>query len=288
MRTKKVFKYIFLGLVGLFAIIGLLFTGVFVAMQFGLLNVQGSIAERNAFFAQFGAAPDASSTPPCVNVLQTVCGWQETPEWPVIEGGLQKDAPIIAQVSQETGVPARMIASVVVPEQVRFFTSEREVFKRYFEPLKILGSLSQFSLGVSGIKQDTATNIEKYAADPSSPFYPGAGMASLVAYEASTTPQDAQLYNRLTDSHNHYYSYLYTALYIKEVEAQWNAAGFDISHNPGAVVTLFNIGFQNSHPNASPEAGGAYITTGGTSYTYGQLGQDFYDSGALGDIFPSN
>ncbi len=274
---------------GLFALIGLLFTGVFVAMQFGLLNVQGSIAERNGFFAQFGAAPDAaSSTPPCADPSQSVCGWQYTPEWPVIKGGLQKDAGVIAQVSQQTGVPARIIASVVVPEQVRFFTSEREVFKRYFEPLKILGSLSQFSLGVSGIKQETANGIEEYANNPTSPFYPGASIAPLLTYSASSTPHDQELYNRLTDAKNHYYSYLYTAVYIKEIEAQWKLAGFDISNNSGALVTLFNIGFQNSHPNASPAPGGAYISTGGKSYTYGELGQAFYSSSELRDIFPAN
>jgi hypothetical protein len=288
-NIRRFLRYAFFALVGLFALIGLLFTGVFFAMQFGLLNVQGSIAERNAFFAQFGAAPGAAtSTPPCIDTGKTICDWRDTPEWPVIAGGLTKDKDIIAKVSAETGVPARMIAAVVVPEQVRFFTSEREVFKRYFEPLKILGSLSQFSLGVSGIKQDTADNIEAYAADPSSPFYPGASYAPLLAYAASTTPKEAQLYDRLTDAHNHYYSYLYTAIYIKEVESQWSATGFDISKNPGAVVTLFNIGFQNSHPNANPAAGGAYITTGGQTYSYGQLGQDFYNSGELTDLFPND
>jgi hypothetical protein len=286
---KKFVRYAFFALVGLFALIGLLFTGVFFAMQFGLLNVQGSIAERNAFFAQFGAAPGAAtSTPPCIDVGKTVCDWRDTPEWPVIAGGLTKDSGIIATVSKETGVPSRMIVAVVVPEQIRFFTSEREIFKRYFEPLKILGSLSQFSLGVSGIKQDTAYSIEAYAADPSSPFYPGPSVAPLLAYAASTTPQDAQLYDRLTDANNHYYSYLYTAIYIKEIESQWNAAGFNISNNPGVVVTLFNIGFQNSHPHANPLAGGAVITTGGQNYTYGELGQDFYDSGELTDLFPAN
>ena len=285
---KKVFRYAFYALVGLFALIGLLFTGVFVAMQLGLLNVQGSIAERNAFFSQFGAAPAASSTPPCVGSMQTVCSWEQTPEWPVIAGGLQKDAPIIAKVSAQTGVPERLIAAVVVPEQVRFFTSEREVFKRYFEPLKILGSLSQFSLGVSGIKQATADNIELYAANPASPFYPGPAIAPLLAYAASTTPQDEQLYARLTNASDHYYSYLYTAVYIQEVEAEWRAAGYDISNNPGVIVTLFNIGFQNSHPNSNPMPGGAYITTGGQTYTYGQLGQDFYSSSELINIFPAN
>jgi hypothetical protein len=283
----KTFKYIFFIVVGLFALIGLLFTGVFFAMQLGLLNVQGSIAERNAFFGQFGLSPNAaSSTPPCIDAAKTSCSWQETPVWPVIKGGLQKDSAIIANVSKQTGVPARMIASVVVPEQVRFFTSEREVFKRYFEPLKILGSLSQFSLGVSGIKQETANSIETYASDPSSPFYPGPTSAALLAYSASTTPHDQQLYDRLTDAKNHYYSYLYTAVYIKEIESQWASAGFDISKNPGVVVTLFNIGFQNSHPNANPAPGGAYISAGGKTYTYGELGQSFYDSNELSDIFP--
>ncbi len=289
MTLRRFFKYVFFALVGLFALIGLLFTGVFVAMQLNLLNVKGSIDERNAFFGQFGAAPNAaSSTPPCSDPSQRVCGWQYTPEWPVIKGGLQKDAGVIARVSQQTGVPARILASVVVPEQVRFFTSEREVFKRYFEPLKILGSLSQFSLGVSGIKQETANNIEMYANDSTSAFYPGASIAPLLTYTASSTPHDEQLYGRLTDAKNHYYSYLYTAVYIKEIEAQWSAAGFDISKNPGALVTLFNIGFQNSHPHATPSAGGAYITTGGTNYTYGTLGQMFYDSDELRDIFPAN
>ncbi|MGM3099375.1 hypothetical protein, partial [Bacillus cereus group sp. BC327] len=83
--------------------------------------------------------------------------------------------------------------SVVVPEQTRFFTSNREVFKRYFEPLKILGSLSQFSLGVSGIKEETAIQIENQALDSTSPFYPGLGMAALFSYAATTTPHDDAL-----------------------------------------------------------------------------------------------
>ncbi len=179
-----------------------------------------------------------------------------------------------------------MIATVVVPEQTRFFTANREVFKRYFEPLKILGSLSQFSLGVSGIKQETAKDIEKYAADPASAFYPGASMAALFSYDATTTDHDEALYNRLTDAKDHYYSYLYTALFIKEIESQWYANGFDISQNPEAIATLFNIGFSGSHPNASPKAAGAVIATGGNTYNYGTLGGLFYRSDELADIFP--
>lgn len=267
---RDLWKKIFFVVVGIFALIGLLFTIVFIGMQLGLLNVRGSSAERNAFF---GPLP---SDGPCDIAGETVCAWNSTPEWDTVSGGLEKDAEVITTVSKETGVSARMIAAVVIPEQLRFFTSEREIFKSYFEPLKILGSLSQFSLGVSGIKEDTADEIEQDA---------GAD-APLIAYPATTTPHDTLLYNRLTDPKDHYYSYLYTALYIKEIEAQWKQAGFDISQNPGIVATLFNIGFANSHPNGSPHVGGAPIAIGGTTYLFGELGADFYNSAELASVFP--
>jgi hypothetical protein len=277
---KTISKHIILVVVGLFACIGVLFTLVFIGMQFGIFDVRGSITDRNQFFGP----PAATTTPPCIDETLTTCDWKQTPEWAVIKAGFAKDKSVIAQVSSETGVPERMIVAVVSPEQIRFFTSEREVFKRYFEPLKILGSMSKFSLGVSGIKQDTGGMIEEYASSSTSPFYPGGDMAARIAYTATTTDRNAELFNRLTDAKNHYYSYLYTALYIREVEAQWKNAGYDISNNPDAVVTLFNIGFQNSHPNAHPSSGGAGITTGGKTYTYGQLGSDVYNSTELPDF----
>jgi len=269
---------------GIFALIGIAFTAVFIAMQFGLLNVRGSISGRNAFFT--GTTTTATAVPniPCIDTSKQVCDWNQTPEWTVVHDGLQKDASIIDKVSGETGVSSRLIATVVVPEQIRFFTSEREVFKRYFEPLKVLGSLSQFSLGVSGIKQETANQIEAYAIASSSPFYPGDGMAALIAYQPGQD-HDSTLYNRLTDDKNHYYSYLYTALFIKEIESQWKSAGFPIDGKPEVVGTLFNIGFQASSPKANPQTAGAAITTGGTTYTFGELGADFYNSLELRDVF---
>ncbi|HVU80152.1 MAG TPA: hypothetical protein VHD37_02190 [Candidatus Paceibacterota bacterium] len=280
---KPFLKQFAMGGVLVFALIGFVFTAVFFAMQLGLLNVRGSIAERNAFF--LGNATTTLPAEPCDDKRKSVCAWSETPEWDAVKGGLIKDAGVLGRVSAETGIPARMIAAVVVPEQMRFFTSNREVFKRYFEPLKILGSLSQFSLGVSGIKEDTAKAIEAYAADPSSAFYPGAGMSALIEY-APGADRDAELYNRLTDAKDHYYSLLYTALYIKEVEMQWARAGFDISDKPGTIATLFNIGFANSHPNAAPRTAGAGITAGGQTYAYGELGAEFYASNELSDVLP--
>jgi hypothetical protein len=272
-----------------FALIGLAFTAVFIAMQFGLLNVKGSSIERNSFF--FGGKTDQQTlvpTPPakpCAKEGVEVCSWNETPEWAVVSGGLEKDADIIHRVARETKVSPRLIASVVVPEQTRFFTSEREIFKRYFEPLKILGSLSQFSLGVSGIKQETANNIEKYANDPTSPFYPGPEYAALIAY-APGANHDSELYDRLTDAKNHYYSYLYTAIYLKEIEMQWERAGFPIHNRPDIVGTLFNIGFERSVPKADPQVAGATITTGGKAYAFGELGGKFFNSLELRTVFP--
>ena len=293
---KNLLKYSFIGVVSIFALIGLAGTGVFVAMQHGLLNVRGSIIERNASFGPVDAiikGDSATTTEPIGNGCRTglsdekPCEWNETAAWDVVKGGLGKDAAIIKRVSAETGVPARMIAAAVVPEQTRFFTDNREVFKRYFEPLKILGTMSKFSLGVSGIKQDTAAAIEQYASASTSPFYPDDSIAPLLAYPASDSPDTATaLFNRLTDEKNHYYSYLYTAVYLKEITAQWELAGYDISKRPDVLVTLFNLGFNASIPKANPQVAGAAITTGGQSYSFGYLGTLFYQSDELNDTFP--
>ncbi len=288
---KKPFLSILYILISIFAIIGFVFSVVFFGMRYGIFNVRGSIDERNHFFSQINSNPNTETkkvaqSKPCVSEIAGMCKWDKTPEWVVVEGGLTKDAEVIARVSRETGVSGRMIAAVVVPEQIRFFTANREVFKRYFEPLKILGSMSQFSLGISGIKQNTALLIEEHASNPNSPFYPGPDMDILIAYKEGVD-HDTELYNRLTDSKNHYYSYLYTALYIKEIQMQWKRAGFEISQSPEAVVTLFNLGFSLSKPNAYPMPGGAPVTIGGKIYSYGELGSAFYRSDVLKDIFPN-
>lgn len=264
-------------LIIVFALIGLLFTGVFLAMQFDLLNVRGGIDSRNEFFG----TPETSK--PCITE-EITCAWNQSPEWIVVREGLTKDENIIKRVAEETGVEARLIASVVIPEQIRFFTSEREVFKRYFEPLKILGSLSQFSLGVTGIKQETAEEIERYANDSTSPFYPGKDSARLIAYTGERSRDE--LFKRLTDEKDHYYSYLYTALFLKEVETQWGKAGFSLENKPEILITLFNLGFEKSVPNANPQVGGASVEVGGTIYSFGELGSLFYNSNELANIFP--
>ena len=277
----------------IFALIGLVFTTVFVGMQIGLFNVRGASTARNASLGAVKKTSTASKTeqkgsiclPDSTGTSPKQCVWQKTLEWQTLSNGLAKDAATVEKVSAETGVPSRMIVAAVVPEQLRFFTSNRESFKKYFEPLKILSSMTKFSLGISGIKQDTAALIEAYANDSSSPFYPGDGMAALVAYPSGTN-HDTQLFNRLTDSKNHYYAYLYTALYLKEITAQWQTAGYDVSNRPDVLVTLFNVGFGASQPNANPSTGGSTITLGDMPYSFGELGTMFYQSDELIDTFP--
>jgi hypothetical protein len=284
---NPLFKKISYVAVGIFAVIGFVFTAVFVGMYFELFNVRGSSIERNKFFLNNAATSTAAKIQKqsCIDKTKKTCEWNETPEWVVIKNGLEKDTEIISKVSMETGVSKRMIATVVIPEQARFFTANREVFKRYFEPMKILGSMSQFSLGVSGIKEKTALEIEVNLINDKSAFYPGPEFAKLVSYGSSTEDREKELFNRLTDEKNHYYSYLYTALYIKEIETQWKHNGFEITENPEVVATLFNIGFNGSNPNPNPRVGGTSISLGGKTYVYGDLGANFYNSEELGDIF---
>jgi len=89
---------------------------------------------------------------------------------------------------------------------------------------------------------------------------------------------------RLTDPHNHYYSYLYTALLLKEEMTQWQSAGYPIDNRPEILATLFNIGFSHSTPNADPQTGGATITINGEDYTFGSLAFSFYYSNELTDF----
>ncbi|MEN9920198.1 MAG: hypothetical protein RL538_91 [Candidatus Parcubacteria bacterium] len=299
---KKALKYIIITIILIFALIGMAFTAVFVGMQFGLTNVRGSIEERNSFFGKVptfnlntssSTREDVESGPVgngCVEGFDQTkpCEWHETVQWEVVKGGLQKDQAVIARVASETGVPARMIAAAVMPEQMRFFAQDenREVFKRYFEPLKILASLSQFSLGVSGMKQKTAEEVERHITDTTSSFYPGPEFANLIAYSSSTTDKDNELFNRLTNEKDHYYSYLYTAIYLKEIETQWKRAGYDVGRRPDVLVTLFNLGFDASEPKINPQVAGAPITIGGQKYSFGDLGATFYHSDELLVEFP--
>jgi hypothetical protein len=272
----KVFYYIILYT---FAFIGFVFTLVFIAMQLHLTDVKGSIDSRNSFFNDIKSFEDRLDYNKGINFK-----WKDSEEWQVLKQGLEKDREVIKRVSAETSVSERLLVSIVIPEQLRFFTSNRESFKKYFEPLKILGNYTKFSYGVSGIKMETAKKIEENLKDENSDFYLGKSYENILDYQDITDIDNKRL-ARFTDSHDHYYSYLYTAIYIKQIIRQWSKYGFDISQRPEVLATLFNIGFNNSVPKENPLVGGSTITIGEEEYTFGGLAYDFYYSNEFLDIF---
>jgi hypothetical protein len=200
-----------------------------------------------------------------------------------MEAAIRKDPDAINRAANDSGVPARLIVANLVAEQLRLFFTEREFYKQFFYPLKILGAQTQFSWGVMGMKEDTAVKVETYLKDPTSPFYPGAQYEHLLDFK--TTDVTKERFTRMTDAHDHYWSYLYAGLYLKEIEAQWKSAGFPIDNRPEILSTLFNIGFGHSNPNGDPQVGGAAINVGQKTLSFGGLAADFYNSDLLTDLF---
>ena len=275
--NKKNLKKIFIGIVYIFAVIGFVLTAGYFAVRFHLTNSAGIIDQQSASFLSGSAT--STSAKPTVDMT-----WSKSEEWPPLSQAMTKDVGVVQQVSAITGVDGRLITAQLVAEQLRLFTDEREVFKQVFAPLKILGSQSQFSWGIMGIKEDTAIAVENNLKDPSSPYYLGPQYEHLLDFQ--TNDIGTERFNRIIDEHNHYYDYLYTALYLKEIMTQWKKAGFDISKRPEILSTLYNIGFAHSKPNASPEVGGAPITVNGVMYSFGGLAYNYYYSTVLEDVFP--
>ena len=280
LEKKKTLKKVLFVFLLIFAVIGLVFVLVFFAMQFGWLNVKGSVSERNSYFNinnSLNLKNDANSG--------VVAPWVETPEWKLLKEVFTRDQAIITKAGEDAKISPRLILSGVMGEQIRFFNGRRESFKNYFEPLKILAQLSKFSFGIAGLKPDTVKLIEEHLKDPRSRFYLGSDMENVANYPEGVD-LDIERMNRITDVKNPYYSYLYVGLFMQQVEAQWERAGYPVTNRPEILATLYNLGFNRSIPKANSAAGGATINLGGTDYTFGDFAYEFYYSNELVDIFP--
>lgn len=210
--------------------------------------------------------------------------WADTDEWALMKNVFSRDQNIIKKAAEDAGVNPRLILSCVIGEQFRFFSSRRESFKNYFEPLKILASLSNISYGIAGIKPKTVFQIEENLKDEKSSFYLGYNMRNVTGVKDKITEEE--IMNRITDTENPYYSYLYVGLFINQIIHQWESHGYDISNNAGILSTLYNLGFYHSLPKEDPKVGGAIINIANKDYTFGDIGHEFYYSGELSDIFP--
>ncbi|MDR1846900.1 MAG: hypothetical protein LBR17_02135 [Bacteroidales bacterium] len=212
--------------------------------------------------------------------------WMNTPEWQVLKQAIVKDKPLIDSAARLCGVEPRLIVGCLVGEQIRLFNSNRESYKRYIEPMKVLNVQSQFSLGVNGIKDFTAIAVEQNLKNPQSPFYMGSKYEHILDYPVSGIDHTEERISRLVDYRNHFYSFLYTGCILHQTAMQWERAGYSITNRPDILITLFNIGFNESKPGANPQCGGSHISVGGKIYTFGVIGFNFYYSGELLDEFP--
>lgn len=265
----------------IFAFIGFVLVVVYIALQTGLTNTKGIIDNQHDYFKNQTKNGSTNES------IKNISTWSKTEEWLVLKEAIRKDVDVINKVSKETGIPSRIIVSLLVVEQMRLFSSEREIFKVIFSPLKILGNQSQFSWGVMGIKQDTAKEIESNLKNPQSVWYLGQEYQGVLDFK--TESPNEERFERLTNENDRYYSYLYGALYVKQIQKQWENAGFPIDNRlnkAGIIATLFNIGFKNSKPNNNPQFGGAEIEINKTTYSFGGFAQSFYDSNELIEEFP--
>ena len=218
--------------------------------------------------------------------------WMNVAEWKYFREALRKDKPYIDSAAKVAGVEARTIVAALVGEQVRLFNSRRERFKEYIAPLKSLSVGTMMSFGPTGIKENTAMKIERYLKDSTSAYYLGKEYEHLLDFDSVEVFQHAVhdtmslRVKRLAQYKDHYYSFLYTALFIKQIKMQWERAGFPIDERPEIFASLFNLGYQKSKPKKNPGVGGSVFKVKDKEYTFGGVSFDFYYSGELADLFP--
>jgi hypothetical protein len=215
---------------------------------------------------------------------ESIYDWMNISEWQDFKIAVAKDTHLIDSVAKVTGVEARLIVACLVGEQIRLFNSNREAYKKWIGPLKVLSVESQFSFGVTGIKEHTAQKIEGYLKNPSSEYYLGAKYENLLDFNTADTTKERL--DRLTSYRNHFYSYMYAAVFLKQVKVQWEREGFPIENRPEILATLFNVGFPQSKPKSNPKVGGSTIKIYEKPYTFGAIAFQFYYSGELFELFP--
>ncbi|PIT95343.1 hypothetical protein COT98_00225 [Candidatus Falkowbacteria bacterium CG10_big_fil_rev_8_21_14_0_10_39_9] len=210
---------------------------------------------------------------------QNIFPWSNTESWSVVERAVLKDEAVIKKVAAELKVDSRTIVSILIVEQLRLYNTQREYFEKFFKPLEILANANKMAWGVMAIKEMTAIDVEANLKNANSAFYVGAEFRHLLDFKTNDIARER--YDRLTNSRDHYYSYLYGGLLVKELTAQWEKSGYNIARRPELISTLFNIGFTRSKPKDNPQVGGSIINISGADYTFGSLSHEFYYSGLL-------
>jgi hypothetical protein len=229
------------------------------------------------------------------NVLDlSIFEWSNYKEWKEFCKVIKADKKAIDSVSLLTGVESRMIVMCLVGEQVRMFNSGREKFKKYVVPFNRLILPTNRGYGVTGILQNTAVRIERNLFDQSSEFFAGAYFQKCLNVKDSfpeyvndtIEAHKSIIIQRLINRGDHFYSYLYTAFFLRQFQAQWERHGLTLTNRPEILGTLYNLGYQKSKPKKNPSVGGSNFIVGNKDYTFGGLCYEFYYSGELQDLFP--
>ncbi len=211
--------------------------------------------------------------------------WANGDSWPVITAAILKDEAVIKRAAADAGVAPRLIVAELVVEQLRLYNTQREFYEKFFKPLQILANANKMAWGVMAIKEATAIDVENNLKNKNSSFYLGASYENVLNLSSNDVAKER--YDRLTDPKNHYYSYFYGGLLIKQLISQWENKGYNIANRPELVATLFNIGFMKSAPKNNPQVGGSTIPLDGVDYTFGSLAHEFYYSNLIPE-FPMN
>ncbi|MEN9973810.1 MAG: hypothetical protein RIS20_2157 [Bacteroidota bacterium] len=218
--------------------------------------------------------------------------WTNIVEWKYFKEAVSKDKKYIDSAAKVAGVEARYIVACLVGEQVRLFNSRRERFKSLVAPLKTLALETNHSYGVTGIKENTAKNIENYLTDSTSKYYLGKNFEHVLDYDSTVNYRNKHndtnsvRIQRLVQYKDHYYSYLYAGLFIKQIRMQWQRAGFPIDDRPEILASIFNLGYVKSIPKKNPSVGGSNFKIRDQEYTFGSVAYEFYYSGEMVDLFP--
>ena len=218
--------------------------------------------------------------------------WMNFIEWSYFKEAVTKDKKYIDSAALACGVEPRMIVACLVGEQVRLFNSRRERFKNVVAPLKTLALETNSSYGVTGIKERTAQNIEYYLKDAKSPYYCGSKYEHILDYDSTINYNNQHndtmslRVKRLVQYKDHYYSYLYAGIFIRQIATQWQKAGYPIDDRPEILASIFNLGYNKSKPKKNPAVGGSNFMIRDKEYTFGGVAYDFYYSGELLEAFP--
>lgn len=214
---------------------------------------------------------------------ENIFPWAKGESWDTVTKAILKDEVVIKRAASELEISPRLIVSILVVEQLRLYNTQREYFEKFFKPLEILANANKMAWGVMAIKEKAAIDIENHLKNRNSSFYPGEKYEKLLDFQTDNIEKER--YDRLTNSKDHYYSYLYGGVLVKELISQWQKAGFNIESRPEVIATLFNIGFTRSKPKADPQVGGSTMSIDEYDYTFGSLAHEFYYSGLL-EQFP--